>query len=77
MKDGITKILGTLVLAASLGLVVGCDMPEEKKSVFQPATTSESDSSKMKHGQPDPSKPDAKKDEKKPRAFSKVDRVVV
>lgn len=71
MKSVVTKLFGTLVLAASIGWMTGCDIPEEKKSVFQRAHSAETDSAR-------PTEQKAEKQDQrhaKPRAFSVRDRV--
>jgi hypothetical protein len=75
MKSAVIKFLGAMMLAASIGWVTGCDIPDEKKSVFQPAHSMQSDSAR-----PNEPKLDTKSDAKpqnKPRAFSKRDHVEV
>ncbi len=75
MKSTFTKYFGAVMLVVSIGWIAGCDTPEEKKSVFQKAYSTESDSARPT----DKSKSDGKTDEKiesnKPRAFSIRDRV--
>ena len=75
MKSAIIRFFGTLIVAAALGTAVtGCDMPEEKKSLFQRAVTTEPDSAR---GREQKSDADEKKDQKKPQAFRKIERVEV
>jgi hypothetical protein len=75
MKSGFAKFLGAVLLTVSIGWVTGCDIPEEKKSVFQKANSTQSDSARPEQTT-DP-KRDAKDERKKPHAFSKRDNVNV
>jgi hypothetical protein len=73
MKSAITKFFGAVLLAVSIGWVTGCDVPNEKKSVFQKAYSTETDSARPTEQRSE--KSDEKKESKKPRAFSIRDRV--
>jgi hypothetical protein len=75
MKSLVAKLICTMMLAGSIGVVTGCDISEEKKSVFRPANDTKSDSSNS--GETSQPRVDSKKDNKKPRAFSKIDRVAI
>lgn len=75
MKTGFIKLLGSLVLTAFCAVMISCDVPEEKKSLFQRAASAESDSnSSQKHHSDQEVK---KEDKKKPKAFTKIDRVTI
>ena len=77
MKNAVVRFMSTLIVAAALGsAITGCDMPEEKKSLFQRAITTESDSARSREQNSD-ANADSKKDQKKPRAFRQIERVEV
>lgn len=77
------KRLNTYIMAAliaALGITVGCDMPEEKKSVFRNAGTEQQiDSSKnlKEENLREETKTQEKKEQKKPQAFAKRDNVFI
>ena len=73
MKSVLIKYVGAVLLAGSIGLVAGCDTPEEKKSVFQKAYSTETDSARPTEQKTN--KNDAKPEAKKPRAFEIRDHV--
>lgn len=75
MNSVVGKFLSAVFLAGSIGLMVGCDIAEEKKSVFRPAHTTQMDSSRPEE-RTEP-KSDAQKENRKPQAFSKIDRVEI
>lgn len=76
MKKIVAKFLGAMMLAGSIGWIAGCDVPDEKKSVFQPAHTMQSDSARPSDQKLD-SKSDQSQQKKKPHAFAIRDRVDV
>jgi hypothetical protein len=75
MKSAVIKFVGAALLTCSIGWATGCDIPDEKKSVFQRAHTTQSDSARPGEQKLD-SKSDAKQ-QKKPHAFVKRDHVDV
>jgi hypothetical protein len=75
MKSAIAKCLGATMLAVSIGWLTGCDIPEEKKSVFQKAHTIETDSAHP--GLPKSDSKNSQDEKKKPHAFSIRDKVDV
>lgn len=77
MKSALVRFFSTLIVAAALGTAAaGCDMPEEKKSLFQRAITTEPDSAKGREQKND-SNADDRQEQKKPRAFRQIERVEV
>jgi hypothetical protein len=71
MRDRI-RILAAVALFAGFGAMIGCDMPEEKKTLFKTAGPQQMDTARPNTPA---AKPEQKQEQKKPQAFSKREYV--